>query len=216
MLVSLVLTGVFDVGLALVAFNVAAGAGLGDQLAYVCSMIGPAIMLVITRVRSGTFGGVSIPILVFLMLSAAGSYLLAGVDPRLLIVKGAAVTGGFGLACLLSTLLPKPLMFYFGARFATDGTREGTGYWYGLWRYPDFRRSQYVVNSVWGVAFLVEAVLRILIAYTVPFVPARTITGVLPLVFLAGLLAFTVIYGHRVRRAATERLLRARAIAESP
>lgn len=143
LLVSLVLTGVFDVGLALVAFNVAAGAGLGDQLAYVCSMIGPAIMLVITRVRSGTFGGVSIPILVFLMLSAAGSYLLAGVDPRPLIVKGAAVTGGFGLACLLATLLPKPLMFYFGARFATDGTREGraTGMGCGVTRTSDARST---------------------------------------------------------------------------
>lgn len=46
------------------------------------------------------------------------------------------MTGLFGVVVLGSLLLPRPVMFYFGRKFATDGTAEGLAYWNGLWRYP--------------------------------------------------------------------------------
>ncbi len=206
MLISFALTAVFDIGLALAAFNLASRAGLGDPLAYLVSGIGPLSMLVISRLRTRTFGGASVVILVYLLLSAVAAF-IGGPDPRLLIVKDSAVTGGLGLACLASLLLPKPLMFYFGAKFATDATREGLSYWYGLWRYPDFRRTQYLINTVWGVGFLVEAALKMAIAYSVTdFDLAYTTTSILPFVFLLGLITFTVATGRRARRAATQRI----------
>ncbi len=206
MMVSLLLTAIFDIGLAIVAFNFVKQRGANDQIAYLVAGIGPLTMIVITWVRAKKLSGASIVILLFILLSSAAAF-IGGTDSRLLIVKDSAVTGGFGLACLLSLLLPKPMMFYFGAKFATDGTRDGLSHWYGLWQYPEFRKSQYLINNLWGIGFLIEAGLRILIAYTVAsFQLAYTISNILPFVFLAGLLALTIMLGHRARSAAVERM----------
>lgn len=201
MSVGFLLTAVFDVGLALAAFQLVKSQGGADRVAYVVSGVGPLTMIAITWVRARILSSASLVILLILLLSSAAAF-IGGTDPRLLIVKDSVVTGGFGLACLISLLFPRPLMFYFGAKFATDGTRQGLDYWYGLWRYPSFRSSQYLINNVWGVGFLVEAGARIIVAYTVDsFAVASTISALLPPVFLAGLIVFSITIGKRVRAA---------------
>ncbi|MCW2545214.1 MAG: hypothetical protein JWM40_2766 [Frankiales bacterium] len=199
---SFLLTAVLDIGVAITAFQAVKSNGGDDRLAYLVSTAGPFTMIAITWVRTKTLSGASLVIVLFLLLSAAAAF-IGGSDSRLLIVKDSAVTGGFGLACLVSLLLPRPLMFYFGAKFATDGTRQGLSYWNGLWQYPEFRRSQYLINNVWGVAYLCEAAVRVVIAYTVDgFAVANAISTILPWAFLAVLITFTVTVGKRTQQAA--------------
>jgi hypothetical protein len=206
MAVGFVLTAVFDVGLALVAFHIAKRMGANDQIAYLVAGIGPLTMMLITWIRAKTLSGASVVILLILLLSCAAAF-IGGADSRLLIVKDSAVTAGFGLACLVSLFFPKPLMFYFGAKFATDGTKDGLRYWSGLWRYPNFRKSQYLINNVWGIGFLIEAALRIVVAYTTAsFQLANTVSTILPLVFFAGLITYTIRVGKRARAAAADRI----------
>jgi intracellular septation protein A len=152
-----------------------------------------------------TLSGASVIILLYVLLSSVAA-LIGGSDPRLLLAKDSLVTAGFGLACLVSVLFGKPLMFYFGAKFATDGTAASARQWSGLWRYPDFRASQYRINAAWGIGFLVEAALRIAVAYGVSnFSVANNIVTILPLVFLAGLLTYTLSVARRTREAAMAR-----------
>jgi hypothetical protein len=92
-------------------------------------------------------------------------------------------------------------MFYFGRKFATDGTPAGVAYWNGLWRYASFRRSQRVVTVVWGVAFLAESLLRIGLSYPLSTSAMAVVSAVLPLAVVAGLISWTVGYGRRVRAA---------------
>lgn len=203
---SFLLTAVFDIGVAIVVFDLAKSRGVSDQIAYLLSGVGPLIMVVITWIRARALSGASVIILLFLVLSSLAAF-IGGTDPRLLIVKDSAVTGGFGAACLLSLLLPKPMMFYFGAKFGTDGTKAGIANWYSLWKYPQFRKSQYQINNLWGVAYLIEAALRVLLVYTIPsFSTAYTITSILPFVFLAGLIYVTISIGQKARKAAVERV----------
>lgn len=214
LVLSLALTAVFDVGVALAAFSFARHWGASDTVAYLAAGIGPLIMILITWIRARTLSGASVVILLYVLLSSVAA-LIGGTDPRLLLAKDSLVTGGFGLACLLSVVFGKPLMFYFGAKFATDGTEAGARMWSGLWRYPDFRSSQYRINTAWGVGFLVEAALRIAVAYGVPsFSLANAIVTILPLLFLAGLLAYTFSVGRRTRAAAMAR--RATAVTPQP
>jgi hypothetical protein len=202
---SLLLTAIFDIGVAILVFDLAKARGVSDQIAYLLSGIGPLIMIAITWVRARALSGASLIILVFLVLSSLAAF-IGGTDSRLLIVKDSVVTAGFGLACLASLLLPRPLMFYFGAKFGTDGTREGIAHWNHLWRYPEFRKVQYRINNVWGIAYLVEAALRIGIVYSIPsFSVAYTITTVLPFVILAGLIYWTIATGTRARKQGAER-----------
>ncbi len=210
MLTGFLLTAVFDVAVALAAFAIAKRLGADDRIAYLISGIGPLTMMVITWVRARALSGASTVILLFLVLSSVAT-LVGGTDQRLLIAKDSVVTGGFGALCLLSLLLPRPLMFYFGAKFATDGTREGLRYWSDLWQYPDFRRSQYQITIAWGIGFLLEAAVRIPAAYTIDdFQTANTVATLLPFVFLAVLITYTIRTGMRARAAGL-----ARAAAES-
>lgn len=204
MMGSFLLTAIFDVGVTIAVFQLAASNGVSTQYAYILSGIGPIIMMIITWVRARKMSGASLVILLWVLLSAAVAFVGSG-DDRLLLVKDSAVTGGFGLACLVSTFFPKPIMFYFGAKFATDGTRDGLNYWYGLWQYPQFRSVQYKLNYVWGIAFVLEAAVRIAVAYTASFDTAFTVSNIMPMVVLAGLIAYTITVGKKSQAAGDAR-----------
>ncbi|GAB3559274.1 hypothetical protein GCM10027344_09740 [Spelaeicoccus albus] len=204
MLGSFLLTAIFDVGVTIAVFQIAENNGASTQLAFVLSGIGPIIMMVITWIRARKMSGASLVILLWVLLSAAVAYIGSG-DDRLLLVKDSAVTGGFGLACLVSIFFPKPIMFYFGAKFATDGTRAGLDYWYGLWQYPQFRHVQYKLNYVWAVAFILEAITRIVFAYTTSFSTAFTVSNILPIIVLAGLITYTITVGKKSQKAGDAR-----------
>ena len=201
MVVNLLLLAVLDIGIAILAFRLAKGAGASDQVAYVVSGVGPLLGIAVTWVRTRTLSGVSLLILAFQLLSAVAAF-IGGADPRLLLVKDSIVTGGFGLVFLVSLLFPRPLGFYFGAKFGTDGTKQGLDWWNGLWQYPSFRRTQYLISAMWGVGFVVEAVVRIVLAYTIDFYTAYTIGAILRFVALAVLLTATITIGNRARRRA--------------
>jgi hypothetical protein len=138
--------------------------------------------------------------LVFIALGVAAG--LGFNSARLVLVKESAVTGLFGIVALGSLILPRPLMFYFGRKFATNGTPEAVAYWNGLWQYPSFRHNQRVITIVWGIAFISEALLRIQLSYTLPIAVMAAVSHILPFVVLAALILWTFSYGRRARAAA--------------
>jgi hypothetical protein len=134
-------------------------------------------------------------VLGFLLLSVLTSLLFD--NPRLLLLKESALTGLFGLILLGSLLAPRPLMFYFGRRFAAQGIPEKITWWNGLWQYAGFRRTQRVLTVVWGVAWFGEAVLRGILAFVVPVGTSVVINSVLPPVVTVLLIVFTITYAKR-------------------
>lgn len=136
--------------------------------------------------------------LVFLVITALVT-LVGAHSARTLLVKDSAVTGLFGALCLVTLLAPKPLMFYFGRKFGTDGTKEGVAYFNGLWQYPDFRRVMRRMTTVWGVAYLVEAALRVVLAFTLTTSTMVTLNPFLIYGFLGGLILWTIRYSKRAQ-----------------
>ncbi|MFJ2740249.1 VC0807 family protein [Streptomyces sp. NPDC087440] len=119
---------------------------------------------------------------------------------KMVFVKDSAVTGLLGLAFLVTLLLERPVMFYFGRKFATDGSAEGVARWNGFWdAYPGFRSSQRKLTVVWGVAFLVVAGVRIALTYVLDTRTMVGVSGILPFVVLAGLLTYTIRTGKKGR-----------------
>lgn len=55
-----------------------------------------------------------VALLILLGLVASVIAVLFGEDPQLLLIRESFLTGAFGLACLISLILPRPIMFYFG------------------------------------------------------------------------------------------------------
>ncbi|MFE2233635.1 VC0807 family protein [Streptomyces sp. NPDC059442] len=140
----------------------------------------------------------SVMILVVLLLSALSALVFH--SERMVFVKDSALTGLLGLAFLVSLFTARPVMFYFGRKFATDGTPEGIARWNGFYEtLPGFRRTQRRLTVVWGVAFLVEAAVRIALTFVLDTATMVGVTGILPFVVLAGLMAFTIRTGRRSR-----------------
>ncbi len=196
-------TLVFNIGLPIASYSVLSGHGMGTVPALALSGVWPLGELLVTMLRDRHADEFSIFALVGLGLGIVSSLLLG--SPRLVLVKDSAITGLFGIALLVSLLLGRPLMFYFGRKFATDGSPEGVDWWNGLWRYPEFRRSQRILTVVWGLSFVAEAGLRIALTYVLSISAMVVINNVLPYIVLAILIAGTATYGRRAGAAARRR-----------
>ncbi|MFG2976422.1 VC0807 family protein [Streptomyces sp. NPDC048331] len=150
--------------------------------------------------------------LVFLVITAVVS-LVGAHSARALLIKDSGITGLFGLLCLATLLAPRPLMFYFGRKFATDGTPESTAWWNGLWQYEGFRTTMNRMTLVWGLTYVVEALVRVVLAYTLP---TKTMVVVSPIMIygvLAALGVWTAMYGKRSQAEGERRAAEAEAAA---
>ncbi|MFJ7590349.1 VC0807 family protein [Streptomyces sp. NPDC097617] len=134
--------------------------------------------------------------LVFLMITAVVS-LVGAHSARALLIKDSGVTGLFGLLCLATLLAPRPLMFYFGRRFATDGTPESTAWWNGLWQYEGFRTTMNRMTLVWGLAYVAEALVRVFLAYTLSTATMVVVSPIMIYGVLGALGVWTAMYGKR-------------------
>ncbi|KOU30647.1 membrane protein [Streptomyces sp. WM6372] len=151
--------------------------------------------------------------LVFLVITAVVS-LVGAHSARALLIKDSGVTGLFGLLCLATLLAPRPLMFYFGRKFATDGTPESTAWWNGLWQFDGFRRTMTVMTAVWGVAYLTEAAVRVVLAYVLPTDTMVVISPIMIYGVLGLLAAWTTFYGKRSKAEGERRAAAAAAEAQ--
>jgi hypothetical protein len=207
-------TLLFNVALPLVTYFLLTGAGWSAVPALLVSGAWPSaetVAVLVIRRRIDELGLIS---LIFIALGVIAG--LGFNSARLVLVKESAVTGLFGVLVLVSLLAPRPLMFYFGRKFGTDGSAESIAYWNGLWQYPSFRRTQRVISIVWGVAFLAEAGLRVALSYLLTTSAMAVVSSVLPIVVIAALVAWTMSYGRRARAAGLKAAAAAAAQATAP
>lgn len=205
-LFSILLT-VFEIGASIAIFQIARSHGATEFSAYLWSGIAPVIGAVVMFFRSKSINGASIAILLFALLSAAVA-LFGSHDAKILLYKDSFVTGIIGLIFLGSLLFSKPLCYFFGQRFATGGTPEGIAWWSELWdKYPAFRRTQRVLTVLWGLIFVIEATIRIVVVNVASFDTAYTIGQILPLAAtaLAMFLTFWIAGRSRKKGAAQQR-----------
>ncbi len=136
--------------------------------------------------------------LIFLALTAIVT-LIGAHSVRLLLVKDSAVTGLFGVLCLVTLAAPRPMMFYFGRRFATDGTKQSVAWWNGLWVLAGFRRALRNMTLVWGLAYVIEALVRIGLSYLLPTGSMVVVNPTLAYGILGLLAAWTIACAKRTR-----------------
>jgi len=91
-------------------------------------------------------------------------------------------------------------MFSFALEFTGPDTAKGQEMT-RLWQYEGYRQVFRVITAVWGVAFLIEAALRVVIVYNTSAGAALAVSKVTPFVFAAIMSAWTIAYGtHRKRK----------------
>lgn len=122
--------------------------------------------LALAWARYRRLDGIGLVTLVVIAIGLAA--LLLSHDSRLFLVNVSFSTAAFGVVCLTSLGLRRPLMFYLGRQLASGDDPVRLAEYDGLWRSPRFRHMLRVVTLVWGLAYLVEAAARALIAWTQP------------------------------------------------
>ncbi|MFI5644472.1 VC0807 family protein [Kitasatospora sp. NPDC051705] len=205
----------FNVAAPILIYNQLHDHGYSESAAILLSGLGPVLDTVIYLAWHRRIDEFAVVSLVFVGLSLVVA-LIGPQDPKMLLAKDSFVSGLLGVFYLASLAAPRPIMFYFGRKFATDGTPEMVSWWNGMWQYPGFRRVQRNLTIVWGTAFVLEAVLRIALVYTMSHGTVVTVNSILPYAVLGGLVYFTIAYAKRAGargRAQAEAEAQARAAA---
>jgi intracellular septation protein A len=198
-----------DIAAPIAAFQALRVVGVATLPALAASWVFPAFGVLTGWLRRRELDGVGMLVLVVIVVGAVSSLLSGSV--RFALAKESVFTGVFGLLFLGSLLAPRPLMFYFGRRFRAGQDPAALTYWNGMWRYASFRRANRIMTVVWGVALLLEAILRVVLVYTLPLSVMQALGQILALAVIAILIGWTVRYGNRVQGRA-----RAGGEAESP
>jgi hypothetical protein len=147
-----------------------------------------------------------VSIVVLLGIAADGVALLFGGSPLLLLVRESLFTGAFGLACFVSLLLPRPMMFYFARHFIAGADTQRQARFNAAWRLPEVRFCHRLITTVWGCVFVGELILRIVLIYHVSAATVLIISPILIGVLTIVTMIWAFSYGHRVRLRALAQL----------
>jgi intracellular septation protein A len=145
--------------------------GTGLYLALLASAAVSAVTALVSY-RRGAGGQRFAPYMLALALASFGIALVTGSD-RFLLAKESVLTALVGFWFLGSLRAERPLAYlftrpllegYWGRRWGLPDVS-----WEAVWeREPRFRRIWRVSTVMWGIATLADAILRVVIAYSVP------------------------------------------------
>ncbi len=149
------------------------------------------------------------PVALLALLSIVVSMIAVGLggSAKLLLIRESFFTGAFGIACLASLGLPRPMMFYFGRHFTAGRDPTRVAEFNAGWQRAPFRRVARLITVVWGAASVGEFLIRVALVYTMP---APVVLVVSPII-LGGLVIATILwtFGYLQR-------MRARAVGRPP
>jgi hypothetical protein len=143
-----------------------------------------------------------ISVIVLLGIVASGVALLFGGSPKILLVRESLFTGVFGLACFVSLLLPRPMMFYFGRHFLAGADPRKRERFDARWALPQVRFANRLITVVWGAVYVTELAVRVILIYSIP----TQMVLVLSPILIGGSTILTLIWTFRYVR-----IVRARA-----
>jgi hypothetical protein len=189
---------IWDIGLAMGAYYALRALGSGEHLALLAGAVVAGLRMAYVALRTRSFDAFAGFILISYLLGLPLA-LMSG-DDRFLVIKDSLHTAIAGLIFLATCFVGRPAIFYAARRFSAT-TREQNAWWDSMWKStPGFRRVFYLMTAVWAVGLLVEAAIRIVLAYVLPLDVMVALSGVLAIATLALLLMWTVWFSGRARR----------------
>ncbi|MFD8032630.1 VC0807 family protein [Streptomyces sp. NPDC059717] len=141
--------------------------GMSTLMALGLSSVVPAVRTVWGVVEARTINALAALILFVNVVGLLLSF-VAG-DPRLMLAKDSGVSSAIGIGILVSVAMGKPMMTAGMKPWLVKGAADREAAWSRLQSAsPAFRRAERVFSVVWGVVLLVECVVRVVGAYTLP------------------------------------------------
>lgn len=190
---------VFDLGGPLGLYAVARSAGLSPVSALVLSGVMPALGIAIGAVADRRLDIIGVVVLAGI---AVGTVLgLVSHNARLYLLEDSIPSAVFALACLFSVRMRQPLIFRLAVEILGPATAKGRDV-VAAWRYPVFRRAFRVITLAWGVAYLAEAAIRVVVIESTSTGIALLGSKLLPYGFALVMSVWTVLYGEHEKKKA--------------
>ena len=189
---------IVSVALPLITVQVLLRTGTPPVTALAIAAIFPFADAVIGLARKRTFDPIAILSLIAIVVGIGTSSITG--NAGFAVAKDSLFTIVFGLIFLGSLAAPRPMIFQLGRQFATGGDPAAAAAWDARWSQPGFRRTVRLITVVWGCGLLLEAMLRIVAAFTLPVTTSTIISPVLQVVTFAALILWTTRYTRAVRR----------------
>jgi hypothetical protein len=147
------------------------------------------------------------PVALISLMSIAVSMIAValGGSPKLLLIRESLFTGAFGIACLVSLALPRPLMFYFGRHFTAGRDAASIAEFEAGWQRLEFRRVARLITVVWGVVSLLEFLVRVALVYTLSPAAVLVVSPIVLGALLMATIVWTFAYIRRIRARAVRR-----------
>jgi hypothetical protein len=123
-----------------------------------------------------------------------------GGSPKLLLIRESFATGAFGAGCFVSLLLPRPVMFYFGRFFMAGGDPVRRKRFDASWSLPEVRRGNRLITLLWGVVFVGELALRVVLVFTLPAAAVLVVSPLILGVLTVFAIVWSLAYAARMRR----------------
>jgi hypothetical protein len=186
----------FDMGSPIALFYVLISAGLSNFSSLLLSAVLPGLSTVYQVLRSRHFDSLAIFMMAITVITALAS-LFSG-SPRFLLAKDGWVTGISGIWLLATTKADPPVVFMFARPLLEGRVGPNGDSWSVLWdRLPGFRRIWRVASIIWGIATILDAVVRFVMAYTLPVKIVPALNGVQYAILFVMLQVVTNVYYFR-------------------
>jgi intracellular septation protein A len=185
----------------LIVIQLALHNGVAPLYALALATVFPLIEMAYEVVTTRHVGVIAIVSLVGIVVGFGLSFATGNAVFALL--KDSVLTGTFGIVFLVSLATPKPLIYRLNLELA-GADRAARAASEALWELPAARRSFRLITLVWGVGLLLEALTRVVVAFTLPLATATSASPIIAVVFVGGILLWTVRYA-KARRAAAAR-----------
>lgn len=191
-----------DVVLPIAVYNLLTHYGVATLWALAAGGVPPTLNNLRSWVQSHRLEPLGIIIIALLAAGTAASLISGSV--LLALIKESFLTSVFGLICLGSLFAERPLLFYIVRQFVAGDDAARLAWWNGLWQYPDFRVAMRRVTFVWGIAFILEALVRVVLALTLS---SGTVVTVSPIMGF-GILIVLIVWTRRHLMAVRDRRVR--------
>lgn len=186
----------FDIGAPIAMYYVLRAAGLSVYLSLLVSAVLPMISTIVQALRGRKLDQLGAFMAGMTVLSGLVA-LISGSD-RFLLAKDGWLTAVAGIWMLATTRTHRPFVYHF-ARVLLEGRVGPKGEsWESMWdRLPAFQHIWRVACVIWGVATLLDAGVRVAMAYTLPVNLVPALNGAQYAVLFVVLQVATNIYYFR-------------------
>ncbi|MFJ3940358.1 VC0807 family protein [Streptomyces parvus] len=117
-------------------------------------------------------------------------------DPRLVLARESYFTALVGLWMLSTLLAKRPFLYAATIQILPEATARS---WREDWENsPEFRKAMRLMTAAWGAAFLIDAVGRVVMAYTLPVDSVPLLGAGLLVVMLIAVVQFSKAYAKRL------------------